>query len=85
MSEKKRKKKDGQDKGKQNQARRRANKGSQSGRDLPPDRAKEHADAIRIGAAPGRRRARTTAPRPSPSTSSPPAARLKAAREGKGK
>jgi hypothetical protein len=60
MSEKKRKKKDGQDKGKRNQARRRANDGAQSGRDLPPDR-------------------------PSPSTSAPAAARLKAAREGKGK
>jgi hypothetical protein len=47
MSEKKRRKKDGQDKGKQNQARRLANNGSQSGPKSPRDRASEISNSTR--------------------------------------
>jgi hypothetical protein len=91
MSEKKRQKKAGQDKGKKNQARRRANPRPNTKR--PADRAIAASNLNDDDARPARRSVRraTATPRRRTATkgrmaaSAPAAARRKAAREGKGK
>ena len=88
MSEKKRQKKDGQDKGKRNQARRRANANLTGGRGNGPALAARPSDASDMQGPKGRRGAASVASRStraSTTASRAPAARRRTAPQAKGK